>query len=754
MIFCLLLVAGVQAQKPSTPKAMPKAKRAAVAKDSAATSDSLAAVVDSLMLSREKPLVVRLMARAYGDSIVLRWATEDAGLWISSKNCGWKLFRLAADNPDGAFGIDRYGDTIPYLCLNDGKPIKPMTLGEMMQRFDSTNLYAGVGAQALYGQFEYNVNEQSHRANADFLTLAAKQYQEQQQRHFMAMLAAERDPQVAEAIGLRFVDRDVVPGHYYEYMLQSMLDPNLIGVEEPSVVVHNSYYVRSEDEMVPRIDVIQVDDHRVAVRWEKNKLAGYWLYRSADGGNTWDTINKVAPLWPMEPNDATVQVFGDSIAEWMKDNVVYLDSLELGKTYTYRVRAFDAFGGMTDPRDAEPFRMDDYIPPTPPYVDGIDVIGNSICKLRWHKDVMEDDFIGYVVAFANDLSGKWNNISELLPRTATSFTDSNAYEHGRGYYRVFVTDTAGNVTYSVAVLNHIEDITPPSAPTGLKAEVEDSTGIIFLTWTQNPEPDVIGYRVYAANQKDHDFIETAKGYLNHPFYFDSVSLRTLTRYIYYYVVALDNNYNTSKTSDTLAVQRPDHIAPSECVLESIRQEGDSVLVSWRSSSSDDVAAYYIYRKLKPTPNWECVGKVTADQVEHGGLVFFADNPEPSVHPYNYCIEVRDSAANSSGMAGYAVIQLVPDNTVKMDIALKAKYKKGKTTLTWKYKYDGKKDYYGVVYRKDGDGEFRDIGTFGRKDASYVDTKAPAKSKCTYYIQLQLGRGQHSTPSNQVSVKTK
>lgn len=704
------------------------------------------------VIDRTKGL--QLLVRACGDSVILRWATPDAGLWMTAKNYGWMLYRISPRDPDTAYALDRRGDTIPYVALNGGKPIKPMTLEEMMQRFDSTDYYAGVGAQALYGQFEYNVNEQSQRANADFMTLAAKQYQEQTQRHFMAMLAAECDPRVAEAIGLRYVDRDVKPGESYEYMLQCMVPPQMIDVEEPDIVVYNSYYSRELDEMIPDIHVVQVDELHAVVRWAKNKLSGYWLERRDDKDTNWMAVNPEAPLWPMMPDSATYKALGDSIAEWMKTDVIYIDSLDLDKTYTYRVRAFDAFGINIGPMEADPFRLEDVIPPTPPYIEGIQTIQNRICKITWSKGYMEDDFKGYMVVFSNNVDGPWRNISEMLSRTATSFTDSNAYDNGRGYYRVFVFDTLGNANYSVTVLNHIEDVTPPSAPTGLKSQVEDSTGVILLTWNDNPEPDVIGYRVYAANQKDHEFIETANGYLGEPFYFDTVSLKTLTRYIYYYVVAVDNNYNTSKHSDTLTVRRPDHIAPSECVLESIRQEGDSVLVSWHSSSSDDVAAYYIYRKPKPTPNWECVGKVTADQVEHGGLVFFIDTPEPSVHPYDYCIEVRDSAANSSGMAGHAVIQLTPDNTVEMNIALKAKYKKGKTTLTWKYKYDGKKDYYGVVYRKDGEGDFRDIGTFSRKDASYVDTKAPAKSKCTYYVQLQLGRGRHSTPSNQVTVKTK
>ena len=146
--------------------------------------------------------------------------------------------------------------------------------------------------------------------------------------------------------------------------------------------------------------------------------------------------------------------------------------------------------------------------------------------------------------------------------------------------------------------------------------------------------------------------------------------------------------------------------------------------------------------------------ITPDKVDQKGLIHFGDRPEASIHHWSYCIEAIDSATNSSGMAGFAVAQVDPDPSVKMGITLKANYKKGKTTLTWKIDEQPRKDYYGVVYRKDGNGDFHDVGTFSRKDEKFEDIGAPADTKCSYYIQLQLGRGRHSSPSNTVTVKTK
>ena len=718
-------------------------------------ADSTAQAGDTVsMLPRSQTKSVKLLARAYGDSIVLRWATEDAGLWISSKDNGWMLFRASADDPDTAYSIDRYGDTIPFVALNGGKPIKPLTLDEMMQRFDSTNFYAGVGAQALYGKFEYNVNESASKANLDFLSMAAKQYQEQTQRHFMAMLAAECDPQVASAIGLRFVDRDVKPGEYYEYILQSLIPPDFADMESPEVQLSNYPYERTEEEMIPDITVTQLDAYRVAVRWDKNKLSGYYIDRRDDADTAWRNLNTQAPVWPMLPTADVKAVMGDSVARWMKNEVVYIDSLEINHAYSYRVRAFDAFGGNPEPRTTETFRMADLIPPEAPILNNVFPVDNRVCKLTWTNPAVTDDISGYVVVFSRKMTGRWKAVSDLLPASATSYEDKNAGKRGRGFYRVFVTDTSGNANYSNPVANNIEDVIAPEAPTGLAAVAKDTNGSVFIHWNPNHDEDLLAYKVYFANQKDHDFIERSKGYLYDTLFYDTVNLNSLTHHIYYYVIAVDNSHNFSATSDTLCVALPDLLPPGVCVLKDIHQEGDSVIINWYRSSSDDIANFYIYRKPHPTPNWECIAKMPVNTVISDSIVSFVDKPGTSIHPWDYCIEVRDSSANSSGMSGHAVIRVEKDPLVKMDISLKAKYKKGKTTLTWNYTYDGLKDYYGVVYRQDGDGEFRDIGTFSRKDASYVDTKAPAKSKCTYYIQLQLGRGQHSSPSNQVSVKTK
>ena len=209
-------------------------------------------------------------------------------------------------------------------------------------------------------------------------------------------------------------------------------------------------------------------------------------------------------------------------------------------------------------------------------------------------------------------------------------------------------------------------------------------------------------------------------------------------------------------SDTIRVRFADLIPPGVPLLDDISQSGDTVTVRWLRSVSTDVEKYFIFRKFRDAARWECIATKYPADFDRNGILVFTDTPTPDPKAYAYCIEAVDSAGNVSGMEGQAVIMISPSPEVTMNITLKASVSKDPkgVKLEWNYTYDGKKDYYGVVYRAEEGGQFKDIGTFRRGDTSYLDATAPQGASLRYYIQLQLGQGRHSTPSQQATVKTK
>ena len=421
-----------------------------------------------------------VMARSYGDSIVLRWLPQDAGVWRVASHYGWRISRLKTDAEMDANPSDTTLDIV--LTPN---PVKALTLDEMMAKYDSTHFYVGVAAQALYGESYYNPQEAEGFENYVF-----RKDQEQTQRQMMAYLAAEGHVDAADALGLRIVDKSVKKGEIYTYTIECLVPPEIVQMPVKSFDIENVPFTRTDEDMVQEIHFYQNSPYTVFVYWAKSKLSGYYVERSDDNGKTWKALNE-APIFPYTPDAGTYEVFGQTIGEILEYHVGTFDSLELHKKYLYRVKAFDAFGDYAPYQKSESFEMQDLIPPCVPVLDFVIPEDNKICYLEWYMDYQDEDLKGFVVTFSDDPAGPWTEASDLLPPKTRKWTDKNAHDRGRGYYRVFAVDNNHNVSYSLSQINNIEDDVDPSAPKNLGGVV-DTAGVVFLQWDKNPEKDVIG----------------------------------------------------------------------------------------------------------------------------------------------------------------------------------------------------------------------------------------------------------------------
>ena len=683
-----------------------------------------------------------VIARSYGDSVVLRWAPQNAGVWLSANYYGWNIIR------DKSASEIKEGDTVFTKVLN-AKPIKPLTLDEMMQRYDSTNFYVGAAAQALYGPSHFNPKEEDGFENYIF-----RREQEQTQRQAMAYLAAEMSRDAADAIGLRYVDKDVKKGEAYTYRIECLVPEEMAITPINIVDVQCVPFVRSTDELVPPIEFYQNGPFTAFIYWHKNMLSGYYLERSTDNGRNWEVVN-TSPIYGYTPDEGSYEGLGQDIAMLLEENVGYIDSLKLGVKYVYRVKAFDAFGDFAPERKSEPFEMEDIIPPTVPVLDVIVPENNSVCTLDWYMEEQDKDLKGFVIAFADNSEGPWDNVSELLPPKTRPWVDKKAHDRGRGYYRVFAVDNNSNISFSLSQINNIEDDVPPTPPTGLAAVV-DTAGRVYMQWHPNPERDILGYRVYFANQIDHDFIQKTGRREEDTVFLDSITRNTLTKNIFYYVVAEDNSHNFSKPSDTLAVPVPDIIPPGIAVLKDHTQDGESVTFKWMQSTSEDVAFYYIYRKLDNEAQWKCVRIIKPEELKPDELIVFVDYPEPSAKNYNYCIEVLDDGKLSSGKSGHTTIRFRGASIVEIPLSLKASMNKSKTcvNLEFSYEYKSKNSYYGVIYKSVDDGPAYALASFQRGETTYTDCQVKPGQKVTYSIQMFLGTGKRSQKSKEVNVSVK
>lgn len=685
-----------------------------------------------------------IRARAYGDSIVLRWAVDNSAAWLTANHYGWRVFRSGGSSD----GFVEVSDSL--------HPIKPMTLDQMKDRFPKENLMAGLAAQALYGRnFNPDKVSVSNATNEQGMTNAIfRQYQEQTQRQIFAYMAAETDPMIAQALGMRFVDRTVKKGEYYTYYLQPVYESELYVIGLSTVSLENVKYERGITEQMPEVDVVQVQARECVVRWEKNELSGYYVERSFDGGRHWTDVSRGVPSWPMPPSSEIASVYGDSIAAWMNSYVLFFDTLPMNVTATYRVRGFDAFGEKTSWQESEEFRLQDVTPPAPPAFTYIEPVDNKYCIIKWDTQAYDADLKGFFLVFSESLAGPWDVASPVFGKDQREYVDSLAGQRGRGYYRIFAVDTAGNTSYSVAAINHIEDVMAPRKPTGLAA-VADTSGLVYLSWNKSPERDLQGYKLLFANDPHHEFIPVFSVYTRDDYYVDTINIKSLTRYGYYTLVAVDKNNNVSEPSDTIAVQLPDIVPPTGCVLEHFVEYPDSVEIFWYRSSSDDVERYLVYRKPRGSVAWENIATLPPDAAHGTDVIRFVDRPAPSEKMYTYAIEVLDSAGLSSGRGAEFSVRVSGSNLIPLDIDLKVSQvkKSSNVRLEWKYEYNGKREPRGLVYRSVEGGPFEVVTDINDRADFYIDRTLPAGVKASYYIVIEFGNGKYSQPSRIVTVKT-
>ena len=150
---------------------------------------------------------IEVVAKAYQDSIVLRWAPNDHVYWALTKNEPYAVFKVVSSK-------DPSSSEVEYILLDS---VKPWTLEMFTPQMVAKDSLILVAAQSLYGAQE--------SSDSDGLII---QHSESVMRYGMAMLAADRSPLAATALGLRFVDKNVKVGETYRYLILTRAAENVM----------------------------------------------------------------------------------------------------------------------------------------------------------------------------------------------------------------------------------------------------------------------------------------------------------------------------------------------------------------------------------------------------------------------------------------------------------------------------------------------------------------------------------------------
>ncbi len=691
-------------------------------------------IADSIEVDESEPYAIHLIARAYEDRVTLRWAPSEYVPFRYLRDAGYVVTRSWGTRKDGFFN-----DTLAI--------VKPWPMEQFKQKFAENDSLAGVAVQLMYGQL--TPSDQTEAAPGSMKSIV-EMYEQQQEMVGFAMYVAELRPDLAEAMGLLYTDRDVRPDIDYIYSVA----PNL-----PDSVLHilwgTSEVIRvgkAPDDQL-RLDMSDSVSApaQVIIYWPRLPFSAYDIERRDNGGE-WHQLND--------------KPYISFVTERMDENSdnFYADNVEKQGTYEYRLYAYNSFGDRIGP--SEPYRVEvpDMVPPQPPTIDQFQIVyvNDSIIQatILMSKDSLEEDLVGYVAMYRNDLrdtTAQWRQLSDHVypPGTTSCLVDVSGLS--AGHVAISAFDRAGNYSYSVEQLLNIDDFTPPSPPTNLRANVAPD-GLLVLRWSAPPEPDVAFYEVYAANESTDLFMNRTNADQRDTVYVDSLAQGLNQAYIYYRVKAVDGSGNSSDFSDILPVVRPNYIPPQVCRIDSVWMNDDEINMWWIQSNEVDISYHRLFRKLDTEDTWTLMGVYRADSLRYfDNRIRFKDSPKPNMKTrYVYAVETYNLTGVTSGLSMPQTFLFTGPRIVSVSLKLQADYNKRdhETKLAWETGRvpDYNCGWYYCVYRKGPDDpDFKFLLATKSDEPQFNDFLNLPGTTAQYYVMVQYDDGRRSKPSNVVTI---
>jgi hypothetical protein len=401
----------------------------------------------------------------------------------------------------------------------------------------------------------------------------------------------------------------------------------------------------------------------------------------------------------------------------------------------------------------------DLTPPPPPSIKKPEQITMRTVKIAWDMPKISADLAGFIVSRSSfalkdyhpifqrgvRMPSPGKNASEethelmklILPVYARSFVDSGATTK-EPYYTVAAVDTAGNLSQSLPAYSETIDTTRPAMPAGLTGTI-DRNGIVHLQWKLGPEPNIIGYRVMWANQASHEFSQCVNEPLPDTAYVDSVTVNTLSHYVYYRVAAVTDRFIQSPLSAILALKRPDVVPPASPVFLNVHTTDTTVVLQWAPSPSDDVAQQILSRRVHGADEWSPLRSLPPRETQ------FTDAAVTKKTMYEYQIEAVDSSDLHSRPS--AAVQARPYDTgirpAVTNVGAVYDVKSKKVRVTWKYAAPKKEKIWFVVYRAADKAVVTEYASTDGAVREFQDARITRPASYSYAVRVKAEGGAES-----------
>lgn len=565
-----------------------------------------------------KKASVAVIARSKGDSVWIRWAPNDPLLWQAGNKYGYRVERITVARDEKLL----FGSNRVITMVADS--VKPFTIAQI-EPFIEQDQYAAIVGQAIYGDdFEVSASFEENPA------AALQKAKELEDRFSFALLSADQSPLAARVHGLWFTDTRVSMNEKYLYRVYPLIAPGVMEFDTAYTVIA----VNDTASLPQPYDFHgSFGDRFVELVWNREYLQGFYtsyvVERSDDGGKSYQ-LTAETPY--VQLNRET-----DIETEYM----YRVDSLPMnGREYSFRIRGISPFGEYGPPSDIVTGMGVGKTEFINPMITGHELLNETAVKLKW--EVMEEyapEIHGFDVSRAVTSEGPYTSLTpEPIPNSQYSFIDPLPLKSG--FYRVAAIDQAGEKHYSFPAMVLLPDSLPPATPVQFTGTV-DSAGIVALSWAPNTDNDLAGYRIYRSNYANEGFMQVNNEQITATSFQDTLSLRVLTKKVYYKVAAFDKHYNESELSEALIIERPDTIAPAPPSFYNYAVTDTSVVLFWHNSPSDDVTDHIIYRRKEGEEAWTRVNP-------HGDTTGYFNDLNVAVRTvYQYIVMAADQSGLES-----------------------------------------------------------------------------------------------------------
>ena len=626
-----------------------------------------------------------VIAKLEKGKVILRWAPTDYVFWELGNTSGYTIEKMAL-KADPFTNPDALSDEELVFTKIAGMPMMPWTVEQFKANIkDTTNTYLGVAMEMLYGEVG---------ADGDISSGVSLQQAllEQQNKHSFALMAADLNTEAAKSLGLRYEDTDVKDGMFYVYRIY-------FNGSDPEVETDTIEIFIDKSKITPQQAVtncmVEAFDKEVKLLWTSHNSAYFSAFDIERSGDKklWTKLN-AKPYVSSSINEGNAFIYFDT-------------SVVNSKIYHYRLRGYTPFGEMGLYSEIMTTTPKDLTPPTPAFGIKAKDQGGAV-MITWDAFPTESDHDGFYVGRSYLASGGFEKISAKLKKEERAFLDLQPDFLENNYYAVISVDKSGNEAISYVALGYVVDSLPPTPPTGL-AGVIDTTGFVRISWDRGPEADIIGYRVYWANDTLSEFSQLTGDVLSHTVFYDSVNVKTLSEFAFYKVVAVDHRYNHSKYSKILSLQKPDLVPPAAPVITKYNQEQLSVNFSWVNSVSDDVVKHRLERKVGDE-EWKEIKTFVQKEKQ------WTDKELTAGKAYSYRVVAIDDADNITYSKLLEITAI--DRGLRDDVEnLKIVSKDGKSFLEWKYKNVNNAIF--VVYKQNIDKKtYEPIARLSNAEQSY------------------------------------